>query len=799
MFENKDVFIKELIQRSKRQYGKDISSLSKDNIYLIVSDMVREYAVERWKYTSDCIIGNQEKVLYYFSMEFLMGRLFTNNIIGLDIYDVINDGLKDISFDLSIADCEKDAGLGNGGLGRLAACFLDSLTYLNYPVVGHCIRYKYGLFKQLIVNNEQVEVPDVWMANGNVWEIVSEIEPIDVKFYGDIIYKDIGNGQYQFIHNNAQVIKAVAYDVPIVAQNSKITNKLRLWKPELDDNVYSNLSYSKYINDVNLIDQSLYPDDSTYKGKVLRLKQEYFFVSAGIISLVNKHFSHYNTLDNLASKVVVQLNDTHPVLAIPELIRVLIDDYGYTWDKAYNITCNVMAYTNHTVLSEALERWHIDMFKELLPRIYMIIKEIDTRYAGFAIDIFNNDYHKLNSTLIIQDQYINMANMAVICCFSINGVAQLHSDIIKKQLFNLYYQIWPNKFNNKTNGITQRRWLFNSNKELTNLIKDTIGDGFINDFSKLGELINYVDNRELQERFMQVKRERKKILSKYIYDKLNIKINIDSIFDTQAKRLHAYKRQLLNVLHIIYLYQRLKEDKEFKLYPQTFIFSAKAAPSYIFAKKVIKLINVLEKIINNDPLVNQYITVVFIPNYSVSIAEMLINASDVSQQISTAGKEASGTGNMKFMMNGAITLGALDGANVEIDNLVTSEHDIIFGLKANEILEVKKNYNAYDLYNQDIRINRVLNALVDGSLCDNKDEFKIIYDDLLLYNDQYLVLRDFDAYIRAQQEVQRRYSDRYQFSKTCLVNIAKSCYFSSDRTMKEYVNDIWGIKQINNE
>ncbi|MBQ9154532.1 MAG: glycogen/starch/alpha-glucan phosphorylase, partial [Solobacterium sp.] len=595
---------------------------------------------------------------------------------------------------------------------------------------------------------------------------------------------------------NTEHILAVPYDVPMIGANTEMVNTLRLWSAEPADDSPTWMSYQKYLSEVNQICENLYPDDSTPEGKYLRLKQQYFFVAAGLASIVEDHKARYGTLDNLADKVSIQLNDTHPVLAIPELLRILMDNNGYSWNQAWEITRNVMSYTNHTVMAEALETWPCEYLRNLLPRIFMIIEELDRRFTAYVNENYPGDPNLLPRVSIINGGMVHMARMAVIGSHSVNGVAKIHSGLLTTELFSDYYMMWPERFNNKTNGITPRRFMLYSNPELRQFLNETIGKSYQKDFSKIIKLMDYVDDPKVQEKFLEVKRQRKQILADHIKEDIGVELDVNSIFDSQAKRLHSYKRQLLNVMHIIYLYQRIKSDPNFKITPQTYIFAAKAAPSYVFAKKVIKLINCISKVINNDPDVKGMLKVVFLPNYSVSMSEVLMNGSDVSEQISTAGKEASGTGNMKFMMNGAITLGTLDGATVEIDDLVGRENDVIFGLTVDQIGDVRRNYRAWDYFQNDERIRKVMNSLIDGTWNGNKDDFRAIYDEILVKNDEYLVLADFDAYVKAHEEIEKRYADPHQWAKSCLINIAKSAYFSSDRTIAQYAEDIWNIKPL---
>ena len=798
-FTNKEEFKEEFRTRIEARYGRSLEQSHVTEQYMILGNMIRDYVAFNWKASKQEIAKKQEKQMYYFSMEFLMGRLLTNNLMNLGIYDTVKEGLADLGIDINeLENQESDAGLGNGGLGRLAACFLDSLASTGYAGHGNCIRFEYGLFKQKIVDGKQVEVPDQWLNLGNVWEVRKPKHAVDVKFYGNVQMEADGFGKMKAVHVGAQVIRAVPYDMEIIGHDTKLTNTLRLWSAEPAQDAVESHDFSKYIRDVAAINQTLYPDDSTEEGKFLRLKQSYFFVSAGLTAMVKAHLRTYDTLENFAEKNAIQLNDTHPVLAIPELMRILMDDYLFEWDDAMAIVKKAFAYTNHTVLAEALEKWPVNYVRTLLPRIYLIIEEIDRRYCyDLNYKYFRPDL--IPSTRVIIDGQVHLANLAIICSHSVNGVAALHSKILVNDLFKNQYSIEPSKFSNKTNGITHRRWLVYSNPQLKALLDKTIGNSYVMNPSRLENLMAHVDDKNVQEEFLQVKLERKQILAKYIKETLNIDIDVNSIFDVQAKRLHAYKRQLLNVMHIIYLYQRMKAEPEFRIYPRTFIFAAKAASSYTFAKKVIQLIHAIADKVNNDPEISKYMKVVFIPNYNVSIAEILLNAADVSEQISTAGKEASGTGNMKFMMNGAVTLGTLDGANVEIVERVGYENAFIFGLKVEDVETMKRShsYNVWDYYNHVPYVKQVVDSFIDGTWSSNRDEFKLIYDELMFKNDEYLLLADFESYKDIQSRIRKHYVDRNLWAKMCLVNIAKSGFFSSDRTIEQYATEIWHLNKIN--
>ncbi len=796
MFTNKEEFKKEFESRIVETFGRSIDEAHITEKFMVLEQIVRDQASINWAKTKEEVQQNEQKQMTYFSMEFLTGRLLVNNLMNLGLYEMVKEGLSELGINIhELEELESDPGLGNGGLGRLAACFMDSLASLSLPGHGNTLRYQYGLFKQKIVDGYQVEVPDQWMALGNMWEVRKPKHAVDVRFWGKVIWDDATG---KFKHVDAECIKAVPYDMPIIGNDTTVTNTLRLWNAEISENIPTNKDFRQYSQEVNEICQNLYPDDSTLAGRTLRLKQQYFFVSAGLQAMIKAHLRVYKTLDNFHEKNVIQLNDTHPVLCIPELMRILLDDYDYEWDDAWNIVCHTFAYTNHTILSEALEKWPVETMQSLLPRVYMMIEEINRRFIGFVKENAVHPDDILNRVLIIKDGQVHMAHLAIVGSFSVNGVARLHTEILINQEMKDFAELYPNKFNNKTNGITHRRWLTYANPELRNLINQTISDEWIKDPDQLEKLLPYVNDSILQAKFMNVKHQRKEVLAKYIKEHNGIEVNVDSIFDIQVKRLHAYKRQLLNVMYIIYLYQEMKRNKDFRPTPQTFIFGAKAAPAYFFAKKVIKLINSVADVVNNDPETNSYLKVVFLENYGVTLAEMIMPAADVSEQISTAGKEASGTGNMKFMMNGAITLGTLDGANVEIRERVGDDNCVIFGLTADQITDIRNSnrYDAWYYYNNNIRLKYVVDSLVDGSWANSREEFRIIFEELMNYNDQYFLLADFDAYVKAHQKVEELYNDKTRWASICLTNIAKSGFFSSDRTIQQYADEIWHIKPI---
>ncbi|MBQ1387139.1 MAG: glycogen/starch/alpha-glucan phosphorylase [Erysipelotrichales bacterium] len=795
MFSNKEDFKAAFREKMEERYGRSVERSIVMEQYFVLAWMIRNYVGGNWRGTKEAVAKSGGKQLYYFSMEFLLGKMLKNNLKNLGVYDTVREGLEEMNISLeNIEKFEPDAGLGNGGLGRLAACFMDSIASMNLPGHGNCIRYEYGLFRQRIVDNKQVEAPDTWLKYGNPWEIRKPQHAVDVKFYGtlDMHYEE-GHMFTRLV--NPQIVRAVPYDVPMIGKDTPVTNTLRLWSAECSEEADTK-DFIKYITSVSEICQNVYPDDSTEHGKLLRMKQEYFFVSAGVQTALKSHLEVYGTLDNLPDKVVFQLNDTHPTMIIPELMRILLDDYEYDWDDAWDIVTRSVAYTNHTVMAEALETWPESYFQLLVPRIYTLIQEIDRRFRRQVNDQFH-DPDLTERVAIIRDGRVHMANLDVITAFSVNGVAALHTSILKKDVFRDFQRIFPEKFNNKTNGVTHRRWLMYSNPELTKLLEDTIGTAWERHPECLADLMEYVDDPAVQKRFEEVKMERKRKLAKFIKEETLIDVNPDTIFDAIAKRLHAYKRQFLDLMHIIYLYQRLKSDPSFTMHPHTYIFAAKAAPAYTYAKEVIELINCVANVINSDPDVWKYMRVVFIPNYSVSVSELLMNAADVSEQISTAGKEASGTGNMKYMMNGAITLGTYDGANVEIDAAVGSENDVIFGMRVEDIDELKyRGYNAREYYEKDPRIKAVMDSLVDGTWHPNKDEFKHIYSEIMYGNDPYFHFADFDAYVKAQEKITEFYEDRERWNRSCLVNIAKSGYFSSDRTIADYAREIWHIQPI---
>lgn len=803
---SKEKFKSDYRRKLLNTFAEEIEDASKLHKYFALGGLVRDYVTGNWVNTNKYYIENKEKQVYYFSMEFLIGRLLGSNLLNLGIRDICADGLKELGIDLSeLEEVENDAGLGNGGLGRLAACFLDSMASLSIPGHGNGIRYKYGLFQQKIVNGYQVEIPDNWLREGNVWEIRKENKAVEVKFYGKI-RTTYENDRLTFIHEDYEPVRAVPYDTPVIGYDNNTVNTLRLWSAEpvedsFDFSTFSRGDYVKaqaYRASVESISQVLYPDDSNREGRLLRLKQEYFFVSAGLQSIVRRYKKSGLSIKSFHKHVAVHINDTHPAVAVAELMRILVDEELLSWEEAWHITVNTMAYTNHTILAEALEKWPVDMFKELLPRVYMIVEEINRRFCEELSYKYPNQWNKINNMSIINEGVIKMAYLAIAGSHSVNGVAKLHTEILKHRELSNFYDTFPEKFNNKTNGITHRRWLLKANPRLTSLINETIGTSWTKSPDELSKLEAYKHDASFQQKTAEIKNQNKIEFSNKIKSKYGISIDPNSIFDVQVKRLHAYKRQLLNVLHIMYLYNKLKENPNIDMIPRTFFFGAKASPSYHLAKQAIKLINSVADKVNNDPAVNSKLKVLFLENYSVSLAEKIIPCADVSEQISTATKEASGTGNMKFMMNGAITVATLDGANVEIKDAVGEDNIIIFGLKANEVLSYNKygGYSSWDVYNNDMRVNRLLNQLVDGTLAPSHSEFKDIHESLLMFNDEYFVLKDFDAYAKAHERVDELYRQKSRWQEMSIMNIAHSGIFSSDNTIREYSKDIWDTREL---
>lgn len=795
MFSNKESFKSAFLEKLETMYGKSFKDSTLRDQYHTLGHMVREYISSRWIATNEKNRTENNKQVYYLSIEFLLGRLLGSNLLNLGIREVCEEGLAELGISLhELEENESDAGLGNGGLGRLAACFLDSLASLDLPGHGCGIRYKHGLFDQKIVNGYQVELPEQWLRHGNVWEVRRHDQAVEVSFWGKV-ETSVENGRLEFRHTQAETITAVPYDVPVIGYNTSTVNTLRLWNAEPSPFPPNSKNVLVYKRETEAVSEFLYPDDTHDEGKILRLKQQYFLVSASLQNIVKGYRERNGSLKNFHEKVSIHINDTHPVLAIPELMRILLDEEKMSWDEAWHITVNTISYTNHTTLSEALEKWPIHIFQPLLPRIYMIVEEINERFCRELWKRYTYDWKRIEDMAIVAHGLVKMAHLAIVGSHSVNGVAKIHTEILKQREMRLFYEFYPEKFNNKTNGITHRRWLLKANPQLSQLISETIGTEWIQRPAKLQSLLHYKTDAAFQEAFYRVKQERKEILAKRIFEQNGIRVDASSIFDVQVKRLHAYKRQLLNVLHIMYLYNRIKEDPGFKMHPRTFIFGAKASPGYYYAKKIIKLINDLADKVNNDPQTRDSLRVIFLENYRVSLAEDIFPAADVSEQISTASKEASGTGNMKFMMNGAVTVGTLDGANIEIKEEVGPSNIFIFGLTSEEVLNYYQSggYRSSDYYHHDLRIKKAVDQLVNGFFPNAGDEFEAIYDSLIIQNDEYFVLRDFAPYVEIQEAVGRAYQNRNHWLAMSISNVAQSGYFTSDRTIAQYANDIWKI------
>ncbi|MCP8968267.1 glycogen/starch/alpha-glucan phosphorylase [Ectobacillus ponti] len=800
MFENKEQFQAAFKRRLETWFGKRFEDSTLQEQYHTLGYMIREHVSGDWIANNEKIRSGGKKQLYYLSIEFLIGRLLGSNLLNLGIREVVDKGLRDLGISLpEVEEFEDDAGLGNGGLGRLAACFLDSLASLDYPGHGSCIRYRHGLFEQRIVNGYQVEYPDQWLLHGYVWEVRRPDESVEVNFWGEVKTEEI-DGRLGFRHVNAETVLAVPSDIPVVGYGTETVNTLRLWnaEPNPRQSVFRT-NLMDYRRATDSITEFLYPDDTHDEGKILRLKQQYFLVSASLHSIIRTYLKQHRGIRQLHEHVAIHINDTHPVLAIPELMRLLLDEHGLGWDEAWEITTKTMSYTNHTTLSEALEKWPIRLFQPLLPRIFLIVQEINERFCRALWERYPGDWQRIEHMAIVAHDVVKMAHLAIAGTYSVNGVAPLHTEILKNREMNLFYQYEPHKFNNKTNGITHRRWLMKANPRLAETITELIGDGWKRDPDQLQQLQAYVDDAGLQDRAYTIKQMQKRKLADFIQRRYDIAVDENSVFDVQIKRLHGYKRQLLNVLHIISLYNHLKEHPNSCLdVPRTFIFGAKASPGYYVAKKVIKLINAVAERVNGDPRTRDMLKVIFIENYNVSLAELIIPAANVSEQISTASKEASGTGNMKFMLNGALTIGTMDGANVDIFERVGYDNFFLFGLRSEEVLSYYQNggYNAWEYYHNSPVLQQIMNQITNGSFGGTAYEYGPIYDSLLTENDPYFVLRDFQAYKEAQERVAMCYSNRPVWQRMSLVNIANAGYFSSDRTIEEYVKDIWHLEKL---
>ena len=808
----KEAFKKSVKDNVKFLYRKTIEEATQEQIFQAVSYTVKDVIIDNWLATQKAYEEQDPKIVYYMSMEFLMGRALGNNLINLCAYGEVKEALEELGFDLNcIEDQEPDPALGNGGLGRLAACFLDSLATLNYAAYGCGIRYHYGMFKQKIQNGYQIEVPDNWLKNGYPFELRRPEYAKEVHFGGYVrVEYDPEKGGNKFIHEGYQAVKAIPYDMPITGYDNDVVNTLRIWDAEpivdFELDSFDKGDYKKAVEQENLarnIVEVLYPNDNHYAGKELRLKQQYFFVSASLQAAIAKYKKKHGDIHKLYEKVTFQMNDTHPTVAVAELMRILMDEEGLGWDEAWEVTRKSVAYTNHTIMSEALEKWPIELFSRLLPRVYQIIEEINRRFILEIQAKYPGNYEKIKKMAIIYDGQVKMAHLAIAAGYSVNGVARLHTEILKNQELKDFYELMPQKFNNKTNGITQRRFLLHANPLLADWITEHIGPDWITDLPQLKKLAVYADDEKALQEFMNIKFKNKERLAKYILEHNGVEVDPHSIFDVQVKRLHEYKRQLLNILHVIYLYNQIKMHPEMEFYPRTFIFGAKASAGYATAKKIIKLINSVADVVNNDASINGKIKVVFIENYRVSNAEWIFAAADVSEQISTASKEASGTGNMKFMLNGAPTLGTMDGANVEIVEEVGAENAFIFGLSSDEVINYENNggYDPNVIYNTDEEIRQVLMQLINGTFSSDTELFRDLYDSLLNTKntdraDRYFILADFRSYADAQKRVEAAYRDEKGWAKKALLNTACSGKFTSDRTIQEYVDDIWHLDKV---
>ena len=810
----KKAFKKEVEQNVKQLFRKTVDEVSQQELYQAVSYVVKDAIIDDWIATQKQYEKDDPKIVYYMSMEFLLGRALGNNLINMTAYKEVKEALEEMGLNLNeLEDQEPDPALGNGGLGRLAACFLDSLASLGYAAYGCGIRYRYGMFKQKIKDGYQEEKPDNWLKNGNPFELRRPEYAKEVRFGENIrVEYDDKTGDIRFKQENYESVLAVPYDYPIVGYDNHIVNTLRIWDAEpivdfqLDS--FDRGDYHKAVEQHNLaktIVEVLYPNDNHYAGKELRLKQQYFFVSASLQAALEKYKKNHDDIHKLPEKMTIQMNDTHPTVAVAELMRLLLDEEGLGWDEAWEITTKTCAYTNHTIMAEALEKWPIDLFSRLLPRVYQIIQEIDRRFVAKIREMYPGNEEKVAKMQILRDGQVKMAHLAIVAGYSVNGVARLHTEILKKQELRDFYEMMPQKFNNKTNGITQRRFLMHGNPLLADWVTDKLGTkDWITDLSLMSGLKKWVDDEEALKEFMSIKYENKVRLAKYIKEHNGIEVDPRSIFDVQVKRLHEYKRQLLNILHVMYLYNEIKEHPEISFYPRTFIFGAKASAGYIRAKQIIKLINSVADVVNNDRSINGKLKVVFIEDYRVSNAEIIFAAADVSEQISTASKEASGTGNMKFMLNGAPTLGTMDGANVEIVEEVGAENAFIFGLSSDEVINYENNggYNPMDIYNSDADIRRVVNQLVDGTYSQgDKEMYRDLYNSLLTVQggskaDTYFILKDFRSYADTQKKVEEAYRDKDRWAKMALLNTASCGKFSSDRTIQEYVDDIWHLDKV---
>lgn len=793
---DKEMIKKELKQRLREKYAMEMEDASEQELFYTLGSLVKARYADAWSDTWKYYVKKQQKQVYYFSIEFLPGRMLKSNLLNLGILHVVREALEELGVDFEkLTEVEKDMALGNGGLGRLASCFMDSIASCSLPGNGNGIRYDYGLFKQRFVDGYQVELPDEWLQSGNIWEVRRESKAVDVRVGGHVYLTETREGKLKPVYENERILRAVPYDTGMVGYGNNIVNTLRLWSVEIpasEEEKYQSIQGRRELEDLTAV---LYPDDSNEQGRLIRLTQEYFFVSAGIQSII-RHYKKriQQPISRLSEYVSIHINDTHPALCIPEMMRILIDEEELSWEQAWDITVKVMSYTNHTIMSEALEKWTIDLMRRTLPRMYQIIEEIDARFVQTMQEL--HPYDLVERTRIIRNGKVHMAHLSIIGSHSTNGVAKLHSDLLKSVVLHDFYIIYPDRFNNKTNGIAQRRWSQIVNEPMSKVLDETIGDTWRKDSADLKLLMNYQTDQSVLNKLSEAKQVNKQALADYILETAGINVPVDAIFDVQIKRLHAYKRQLLNLLHIVKLYQDLKENPDINMQKRVFIFGAKAAPSYHYAKVIIKCINEAANVINNDPEIKDRIKIVFLENYNVSLAEKIIPAADVSEQISLASKEASGTGNMKLMLNGAVTLATLDGANVEIRDAVGDDNIYIFGLTEQEVYAYyeSQGYSAQQLYDENPVIRRVLNAFIDGTIPNIVYEGREIFDSLIKYNDEYFLLRDFDSYVEAQQEIDKAYGNQTYWQKMSLINIANAGRFSSDETVRRYAEDIWKIE-----
>ncbi len=806
MLMDKNEFKVLFINNLQTMFGKGLEEASLNNKYIALTRVIRDSISRNWMETNRQYNEKGVKQVYYFSMEFLLGKSLDMHLVNNGVRETYREALAELGIDLNQLEKEEsDPGLGNGGLGRLAACFMESMAALGIPGHGCGIRYTYGLFEQKLVDHNQVELPDNWLQEGYAWELRKPDKAVEVKF-GGTIKSSQQEDKWVFTHENYEAVLAVPYDVPLAGYQNNTVNTLRLWSAESLNDGFDLASFNRgeyleameYKNSVGLISKILYPQDNFYEGRVLRLKQQYFFVSAGLQSIIRRFKKKYSSMKQFPKKVAIHINDTHPTVAVPELMRILMDDLGLSWDDAWKITTDTISYTNHTIMPEALETWPVEMFKALLPRIYMIVNEINERFCHQLWERYPGDWDKIRGMAVIADNLVHMARLAVVGSHSVNGVAQIHTDILKEHIMRDFHEFYPNKFNNKTNGITHRRWLLKANPELADLITNCIGPSWIKEPQHLEQFAKFATDKKVQDQVRKVKLNNKKALAKYIKEKTGVTVDVRSIFDVHIKRIHSYKRQILNVFHIMDLYNRLRENPALPITPRTFIFAGKAAPGYYLAKQTIKLISVLASLINKDKQIKGKLKVVFLENYSVSLGELLFPAADVSEQISTASKEASGTGNMKFMLNGAVTIGTLDGANVEIHDAVGDDNIFIFGLTSQQVFDyhIHGGYNSWNVYNSDPRLKKILEQLVNGFLPYQNQEFRPIYNSLLPDNDEFFVLQDFAAYVDTQAALDKCYKQKEKWIQMSIHNIAQAGVFSSDRTISEYASDIWHTKPI---